>query len=223
MRELVRYIHLNPVRGGMISTLSELNAYAYCGHSVIMGKMRRPWQDAGYVLGYFGKALGRAREEYLCYVETGFDQGHRDELTGGGLIRSLGGWSEVRKHGLKGRDRIKSDERILGESDFVAHVLSEAEEAFERKYELKRLGYDLDRVEAKVAEIYEMEVGEIYLRGKQRKRVKARSLFCYWAVRELGFSLTELAKRLNISLPAVSYAVERGEAIALHDNYQLSI
>jgi putative transposase len=221
LKELVRYIHLNPVRGGIVTTISELNEYGYCGHSVIMGKIKRPWQDAGYVLGYFGKTLGRARREYSSYVEEGLEQGRREELTGGGLIRSLGGWSEVRKHGLKGRDHIKSDERILGESDFVADVLSEAEEALERKYELKSLGYDLDRVEARVAEIYEMEVGEIYLKGKQRKRVKARSLFCYWAVRELDFSLTELAKRFDISIPAVSYSVERGEMIAGENNYQL--
>jgi putative transposase len=221
LQELVRYIHLNPVRGGIVSTLSELNEYGYCGHSVIIGKIKRPWQDADYVLGYFGKTLADARREYSSYVETGFEQGHREELTGGGLIRSLGGWSEVRKHGLKGRDHIKSDERILGESDFVSNVLSEAEEAFERKYELKSLGYDLDHVAARVAEIYEMEVDEIYIKGKQQKRVKARSLLCYWAVRELGFSLTELAQRLNISLPALSYSVERGETIVCKNNYQL--
>jgi putative transposase len=128
----------------------------------------------------------------------------------------------LRKKGLKGRNRIKSDERILGESDFVANVLSDAEEAFERKYELKSLGYDFDRVAARVAEIYEMEIGDIFLKGKQRRRVKARSLFCYWAVRELGFSLTELAQRFNISVAGVGYSVERGEAIARDNNYQLT-
>jgi putative transposase len=221
LRELVRYIHLNPVRGGIVSTLSELNGYGYCGHSVLMGRTKRSWQDVDYVLGSFGKTTGRARKAYSSYVEAGLEQGRRDELTGGGLIRSLGGWSEVRKKGLKGRNRIKSDERILGESDFVANVLSDAEEAFERKYELKSLGYDVDRVAARVAEIYDMEIKDIFLKGKQRKRVKARSLFCYWAVRELGFSLTELAQRLNISVAGVGYSVERGEAIARDNNYQL--
>ena len=221
LRELVRYIHLNPVRGGIVSILSELNGYDYSGHGVLMGRKKRSWQDTEYVLGSFGKTIGRARKAYSSYVEAGFEQGRREELTGGGLIRSLGGWSEVRRQGLKGRDHIKSDERILGESDFVAHVLSEAEEAFGRKYELKSLGYDLDRIAARVAEIYEMEMGDIFLEGKQRKRVKARSLFCYWAVRELGFSLTELAQRLNISVPGVGYSVERGEMIALDNNYQL--
>jgi putative transposase len=221
LRELVRYIHLNPVRAGIVSTLSELNGYSYCGHSVLMGRRERSWQAVNYVLGSFAKAAGRARKAYSSYVEAGLEQGRRDELTGGGLIRSLGGWSEVRSQGVTCQNRIKSDERILGELDFVANVLSQAEEAFERKYELKSLGYDFDRVAARVAEIYEMEIGDIFLKGKQRKRVKARSLFCYWAVRELGFSLTELAQRFNISVAGVGYSVERGEAIARHNDYQL--
>jgi len=221
LRELVRYIHLNPVRAGIVSTLAELNRYAYCGHSVLMGKKKRLWQDSDYVLGYFGDNARSVRKEYCSYVEAGLEQGRRNELTGGGLIRSLGGWSEARKHVLKGQGRIKSDERILGESDFVADVLSQANETFDRKYELKRLGYDFDRVAARVAEIYEVGADDIFLRGKQQKRVKARSLFCYWAVRELGVSLTELARRLNISIPGVGYSVERGEIIARENDYQL--
>ena len=221
LQELVRYIHLNPVRGNILSTISELNGYDYSGHSVLMGKKKRPWQDVEYVLGYFGETLPRARKEYSSYVEAGFEQGSRSELTGGGLIRSLGGWSEVKKHGLKGRDHIKSDERILGGSDFVANILSEANEAFERKYELKSLGYNLDRVASRVAELYSIEKGDIFLKSKQQKRVKARSLLCYFAVRELGFSLTELAQRLNISVPGVGYSVERGEIIARENDYKL--
>lgn len=221
LRELVRYIHLNPVRGGIVSTLSELNGYNYSGHSVLMSRKKRSWQDTDYVLGSFGKTIGRARKEYSSYMEAGLKQGHRADLTGGGLIRSLGGWSEVRREGLKGLDHGKSDERILGESDFVAQILSEAEEAFERKYKLKSLGYDLNRLAARVAEIYNLEIREIFLKGKQRKRVKGRSLFCYWAVRELGFSLTELAKRFNSSVAGIGYSVGRGEMIALDNNYRL--
>jgi putative transposase len=186
-----------------------------------MGRKKRPWQDVDYVLSYFGDTLHGARKDYYSYVEAGLDQGRRNELTGGGLIRSLGGCSEVRKYGLKGQGHIKSDERILGESDFVADVLSNANEKFDRKYELKRLGYDIDRIAARVAEIYEIGVDDIYLKGKQQKRVKVRSLFCFWAVRELGISLTELARRLGISVPGVGYSVDRGETIARENAYQL--
>jgi len=59
------------------------------------------------------------------------------------------------------------------------------------------------------------------MKGKQQIRVKARSLFCIWAVRELGISITELAKPLGIRVPGVGYSVERGEIIARENDYQL--
>ena len=221
LRELVRYIHLNPVRAGMVSELAELDQYAYCGHRALVGKKKTPWQDVDYVLGFFGKSRLIARRSYRSYVKAGFGQGRRNELTGGGLIRSLGGWSEVRKQGLKGRAHLKSDERILGESDFVAEILSQAKEVFERKYELKRRGYNLDRIAQRTAEVCGVETDDIFMKGKQRKRVAARSLFCYWAVRELGISMTALARYLDISVPGVGYSVQRGEKIARENDIHL--
>ena len=221
LRELVRYIHLNPVRSGIVKDLTQLNAYAYSGHSAIMGKTDRPWQDINYVLGFFGKRVPSARREYLSYVKVGYDQGHRDEFSGGGLIRSLGGWSEVSKTNIKGGIHVKSDERILGESTFVSDILSQANEKYERKYELKRRGYDLSRVAMKVSEIFNIDAKEFLSKGKQQKKVKARSLFCYWAAKELEVSLTELSRRIGISVPAVGYSVERGSIIAKENNYKL--
>ena len=55
----------------------------------------------------------------------------------------------------------------------------------------------------------------------QFQKVKARSLLCYWAVRETGISLRTLAKRLRISAPMVGYAMERGEAIVREGHYEL--
>jgi putative transposase len=71
-------------------------------------------------------------------MEAGFHQGRRNELVG--RIDSLKGWSEVGKDALKGGEYTESDERILGDTDFVAALLRQAEERFDRKYELKRLG-----------------------------------------------------------------------------------
>ena len=56
--------------------------------------------------------------------------GRCSELVGGGLIRSLGGWDEVKKMRLAGQDRIKGDQRIVGDTDFVMDVLSEWEDTF---------------------------------------------------------------------------------------------
>jgi predicted transcriptional regulator len=61
----------------------------------------------------------------------------------------------------------------------------------------------------------------IYSKGRREIQVAARGLLCYWAVGELGLTATELAKRLGITQPAVSYAVSRGERIAIERNYSL--
>jgi REP element-mobilizing transposase RayT len=219
--ELVRYIHLNPIRAGILENLNALNHYVYSGHCALIGRVKHPWQGVDHVLGYFGDTLQKARRTYFAYIKAGTDQGRRNDLRGGGLIRSLGGWAEVRVQDLKTQEHKKSDERILGGSDFVADILSQAHERFERKSELKRLGYDLDRVARRVAEICGIEKEDIFLKGKQPLKVKTRSLFCFWAVQELKVSLTELARYLGISVPGVGYAVVRGEKIARSNKYQL--
>jgi putative transposase len=221
LQELVRYIHLNPLRANMVFSLKELDRYSYCGHSVLMGKKKREWQDVEYVLGFFGRRVGEARKMYACYVKEGIALGRRPELVGGGLIRSLGGWDEVRKMRLSGQDRIKSDQRILGESDFVRDVLSESEEGFSRKYKLKSLGYNFEKVVERVCELFQVEKDYITARGRQKDRVRARDLVCYWTVGELGRPMVDLARKFDITTAAVSYAVQRGEKMAKERGYQL--
>jgi hypothetical protein len=55
---------------------------------------------------------------------------------------------------------------------------------------------------------------QVWAAGKHPITVKARSLMCYWAVRKLGLSATELSKKLGVSQPSVSISVRRGEQIA---------
>ena len=125
LKELVRYIHLNPVRAGIVPSVSKLNGYRYCGHSIMMGKRIYDCQDTGYTLGYFGNRESEAKRSYYAYVHAGANLGKRPELAGGGLIRSLGGWEEVKKINRRKGERIKGDERILGDSEFVLQVLEE--------------------------------------------------------------------------------------------------
>lgn len=186
-----------------------------------MGRENRPWQDVDYVSRYFGKTAHSARKAYFSYVEAGLDQGWRDELTRGRLIWSLGGWAEVEKLRLKVQNHIKGDERILGDSDFVDSVVSQVGETYDRHHELRRRGYDLNRIAERVGVICEMDPDDVFSRDKQQEKVKARSLVCFWAARELGISLTELARHLGISVQGVGYAVEGGKAIARDNNYQL--
>ncbi len=124
--------------------------------------------------------------------------GKRPDLIGGGLVRSAGGWLNLIAM-RRAKVFVKGDERILGESEFVDSVLSRA----------------------RVAEIYGMEKHEVFSKGGDQRKVKAKSLLCFWAVREIGMSLRELAGRLEMNAPGVGFAVERGEAIAHRNGYKL--
>ena len=211
--ELVRYIHLNPLRAKITKTLKKSAKYPYSGHSALMGKIKREFQDTNYVLRLFGNKVSSARKAYGVYAEKGIAQGRRPDLVGGGLIRSAGGWTAV-KALRKTQDHMKSDERILGDGDFVKAVLNQAKEGFEKQYRLKAQGYDLNKVTSRVSSVLGIEREQVWAPGKHPLTVKARSLLCYWAVRKLGISATELSKKLGISQPSVSISVKRGENIA---------
>ncbi len=218
--ELVRYIHLNPIRARVVSDINSLEKYPYCGHGRLMGCFDSKWQTTGPVLLCFGKQLASARKKYAFFVEQGISQGKRTDLMGGGLLRSIGGWKELKAL----RDmkiRVHSDERILGDSDFVASVLREAEEALEKREQIRSQGIDFNKAAEIAAELFEISANDILASGKQPRRVHARSLLCYWAVRELGLKNTEVAEKLGIGQPAVSRAVVRGEKLAQDKGYSL--
>ena len=177
-----------------------------------MGKKENVWQDIHYVFQKFHKELTLARKMYHTYIQKGIKEGRRYDLIGGGLIRSAGGWSRVKALRKRG-DRLKGDERILGDSSFVSEVLKSSAEQLKHSHRLKVKGYDLRKLGLRVASLFGVEPERIYTSGKYPEVVKSRSVFCYWAVRELGESATVLAKRLGLSQPAVSISVKRGEKI----------
>ena len=88
-----------------------------------MGRCKNDWQDINAVLRLFGEKVSAARRHYREYVEKGIALGKRDDLIGGGLIRSNGGWASVKAMRLA-KIFEKADERILGDGDFVQKVLA---------------------------------------------------------------------------------------------------
>ena len=216
--ELVRYIHLNPLRARVVADLEALGNYRYAGHSVLMGRQEAGWQDTDSILSRFGGRRSMARRGYREFLRKGIELGRRPELTGGGLIRSLGGWDEVKAQ-RRQRAAMKGDERILGDSAYVDKVLRAANERLQSKYQLKALGLDMDRVAERVAGLLGLPVEAVWAAGKQRQTVEARSLLCYWSVRHLGVSMFSLARRLGISPTSVSRSVVRGEELAKQREY----
>jgi hypothetical protein len=200
--ELTRYIHLNPLRAGIVRDIKGLNQYRWAGHSAIMGRVKREWQDIGTVLRYFGKGH-KAIDKYERYVEEGISWGKRPELVGGGLIRSLGGWSQVlslRRKGMK----VAFDERVLGGEDFIERLLSEAEE---REKETLRISRKVPGLMVLAKRIMEGEgIEERELRSGTRKKqvVRARRMIFQLAIGKMGYPGAEVARFLGVTTSSVN-------------------
>lgn len=220
LKELVRYIHLNPLRKGIVEDLKALDKYHWCGHSAVMGHTSNAFLNIEFLLGFFGDSRRKGRRNYRNYVEKGIGSGHRKDLTGGGLVRSAGGWAEIkalRRAGIK----VRGDQRILGDSDFVERVLADEEHLSKEKNDLQRAGIDFKKIVDRAAEIAKIDPQEVMATGRQSWRVKARDLVCFWSYRELGLTTIEIAQRLGITQSAVTKASYRGERLARENQLKL--
>jgi putative transposase len=205
--ELVRYIHLNPIRAGIAKGMEALDKYPKTGHAAIVGKTKHKWQDTGSVLSLFGQKTPSARKAYRAFVEEGIFQGRRPDLTGGGLVRSVGGWTML-KAIRKGDPRVISDERILGSSDFVASVLKHAQEDYKKRTNAKDM--DLAVLVAFVANRLGVDEAIVKSTVKQRAASQARAIIAHLAVDRLCVSGAELSKHLNVTPSAISKLASRG-------------
>jgi REP element-mobilizing transposase RayT len=206
--ELVRYIHLNPLRATLVKALSELDRYRYCGHSVLMGRVKNEWQDRDYVLNRFGNKEGEARKAYRVFLKGGIAEGNRPELVGGGLIRSLGGWSEVKSLRRQGEGRL-TDERILGNGDFVMKILQEADDKLKKEFSAEERREKMKEVVEEICKKEGVNIQELES-GSRRSRVsEARLQIVCRLIETYGIPLAEIARQVGVSTSAVCKIITR--------------
>ncbi|HSR11412.1 MAG TPA: transposase [Thermodesulfobacteriota bacterium] len=209
--ELVRYIHLNPLRAMAVRNLDELEQYPWSGHQAIIHRGTNEWQEREYVLRQLNTKERKAISIYRDFMESGKGQGRRPELVGGGLIRSLGGWSQVLSVQVK-REPMEHDTRILGSGDFVTEVMKEAEKKVSRYFRTRERDKLIDATVKKLC--FEEGVSERELRmgGRTRKISGVRAKISCELARGYGLSRAEIARHLGVSTSAIARVVQRNEA-----------
>lgn len=208
--ELVRYLHLNPLRAGVVKSIEDLNKYRWCGHAVLVGKNSNEWQEREYVLKHFSDNPRKAIRNYLRYITEGKVQEHRPDLVGGGLVRSLGGWSRVITLREKAQV-IEHDSRILGNGDFVTRILAEAEKGLRRQIYTKEKKEIISKVIGAHCEKEGIRENEILQGGQRRKTAQARAKIAFQLNRDWGISLAEIARNLGVSTSAIANAIRKLE------------
>jgi putative transposase len=207
--ELVRYLHLNPIRAGVVTDLRGVDRYPYTGHATLMGTMPRLWQATKEVLGRFASDRRRARARYRAFVAAGIPQGHRPELQGGGLIRSAGGWAAVQEL-RRGREAYTADERVLGTGSFVEDLLREVERQAREETGTLRRQVDLHTLASRMAESLGLSATVMLGKSRVRAAARARQLLAYVWVEHLGRPASNLAKVMGQTRASVSWAARQG-------------
>jgi len=205
---LVRYIHLNPLRAKLVNSLEQLDRYRWSGHSSIVGKIKNDWQDRDYVLKWFGNKEGEAVSGYHNYVKKGIAEGRCPELVGGGLIRSMGGWSAVKGLRRSG-ERELCDERILGSGEFVEQIIKEAETKI--KYQLPVLDHQkkIDELITRICRDEKLSIEELKGGSRRGEASRIRARIAIDLVKTQGVTLAEVARQLGVSTSAVSKIMRR--------------
>jgi putative transposase len=112
--ELARYIHLNPVRAGLVKEPEE---HPWSGHRCYLGLEVIPWLTTDWVLSQFSEKESSARRAYGRFIQDGKKEGYRKEYhVGSG-----------------------TDSRILGDDQFIGRVLEKGERRSRHRVSLDRI------------------------------------------------------------------------------------
>ena len=204
--ELVRYIHLNPLRVQLVKDFRQLESYPYCGHGTILGTQANAWQDRDSVLAQFSQREVAAKEAYRRYIAEGVVLGRRSEFFA--RSGSDGEWFAV-KSNRRRRIGESTDERILGSGTFVDRVLKEADARMLRQNALKKTKRYAERVVAAACKKDGVSLTELRSGSRRGKLPGVRVKIVQGLVEDYGVPIAEVARQVGISTSGVSKILTR--------------
>lgn len=192
--EVVPYIHLNPLRAGLVEGLGGLESYAWCGHAAVVSGRRDGVLDRDELLGHFGGDEAGAVEAYLGALSEKISRDHP-------------GPREADRAAVASGKRAISDPRVLGGADFVEAVLKAAGER-ERREKISR-----EKILEEVAGLTGLSREEIVKPSRERGPARARAIYCCRCKDEGGIPRAELGQELCVGQSAISKLVAKGRTL----------
>jgi putative transposase len=188
---LVRYIHLNPLKAGVVASLDELDRYIWTGHAGLMGKEVLKGQAIDEVLALFGRNPRIARRNYRDFLSR-----------------------EIEETGTDATGEPEADELIpaICPNESPAPSLALGGETF-----LVRLQMEDDRLRAragnrpplagivaKAAADHGLMPSDLCGRRRPAPVVAARLKVCRLAILDAGYTAAEVARALCLKEPSIS-------------------
>lgn len=199
--ELVRYIHLNPIRAGLIGSLAELQDYPWSSHSAVVRGKKADWYDPGMLLSAFSRSTRRARKEYYEFLDMGLDQVEVQEYENGsfligrkGVVDEPGSRVDQRRYDFSGS--------ILGSRDFACSIASQIE-GRHKSVRKRKITHDLVELVIETC-VSLFDLKRATLLGKSRKGTISRArLVVARILEDVGLPRTDIARALHVTPGAV--------------------
>jgi REP element-mobilizing transposase RayT len=205
-KQLIRYIHLNPVRAQKVPSLAALKGWPWCGHAFLIGDkgaLGKGFQDRTEALRRFSTSENKAIRSYLAYLEEGIDP---ENARNTGLLE--------RTETVEITGAHKGWPAVIGDPEFVREAMEAHRIGMQRKHRKADYHYVLAAIEKDVSKKYVLKPGELLERGRRNARAEARAIFCFRAHHDELIPFSVIARYLRITIPPASLLYRQGRAIA---------
>lgn len=164
--ELIRYIHLNPARAGLVTDPAK---WPWSSHPAYLGRMEIPWVATGPVLERFSKEPRRARELYEQFILDGIGRRPSPLL------------------------EPSRDMAIIGPGEFHARAQRALKKPKKRKSDLPQGRKRLEDILADVAKRHRISLAVFRGQGRQHLLTQARREALLEAI-EMGWPQVSVAR-----------------------------
>ncbi len=207
--KLVRYIHQNPLKAGLVNGYDILQKYPWTGHPGLAFPNYYPWQETAQVLNTFIGNKTDKIKQYLLFIqeseEIAYQDGRFDDgaflLGSNGLLsideseEKIGGYSQY---------------RILGDIEYARIIYDKINRTRKGQLRDRELEHDsIIRILEYVSEKWGIPITALTSKGRTRSVSRAREFASYALVNVLGMSLVDSGRILNLSCQGVHAATER--------------
>ncbi len=209
--KLIRYIHLNPLQAGIVTSLEELERYPWTGHIGILFKGLYPWQASEEVLDLLSGHRDEKITQYIKFIKE--DESvpvvSDSELTEGSYLlgsKGLLSLEEAREQKIANH----TQHRILGDINFARHIYSRIKDqqgSFLRNREHEH--EIIDKLLEFTKEYWGVSRTTLISKGRSRASSRAREFMSYALVNQMGMSLVDTGRILNLSPQGVLSAARR--------------
>ncbi len=214
--ELVRYIHLNPVRGGLVVNIDALDRFPWSGHRELVGAAQEGLCDVAVTMAWFGTE-GESQQAALREWMVG---GLTSEA-GAGSPASASSPPTASAEAIQRVSEARQTAGVLGTAAFEADALERAGDARAHQARHAAAGWDLGRLIVAVCTAVGANAADVRTGRRTARASEARAAIAWLARTELGVSGATLADALGVSSTAISHCLTRGRKAA--DGLRLTV